>query len=91
MTSHKILCGDASQFQGDERDVIILNMVDSNRGTTPLRLTRDNKTWQRYNVAVSRARDQVWIVYSMDASKDLNEYTDESEPPNMMVRATGQC
>ena len=26
----QILCGDASNFQGDERDVIFLSMVDSN-------------------------------------------------------------
>lgn len=72
---HDILCGDASQFQGDERDVILLSMVDSNEKDTPLTLyqptTRD--AYKRYNVAVSRAKDQLWIVHSLDVSKDLKE------------------
>lgn len=72
MNEHDILCGDASQFQGDERDVIILNMVDSNEKETPVRLVRDDKTWQRYNVAVSRAKDQIWIIHSLSRGKDLN-------------------
>lgn len=72
---HDILCGDASQFQGDERDVILLSMVDSNESDTPLMLyqptTRD--AYKRYNVAVSRAKDQLWIIHSLDVSKDLKE------------------
>ncbi len=28
----RILCGNASQFQGDERDIILLSMVDSPAG-----------------------------------------------------------
>ncbi|WP_298761151.1 AAA domain-containing protein [uncultured Megasphaera sp.] len=72
---HDILCGDASQFQGDERDVILLSMVDSNENDTPLTLyqptTRDAN--KRYNVAVSRAKDQLWIIHSLDVSKDLKE------------------
>ncbi|BEU87092.1 hypothetical protein TAMA11512_05560 [Selenomonas sp. TAMA-11512] len=63
-----ILCGDAAQFQGDERDVIILNMVDSVEENGMLRLTRDEKIIQRYNVAVSRARDQLWILHSFPMS-----------------------
>ncbi len=71
---HSILCGDAANFQGDERDVIILNLVDSNEGEGPLRLRTegpDDAYKKRYNVAVSRAKDQLWIVHSLDASKDL--------------------
>ena len=70
----KILCGNASHFQGDERDVIFLSMVDSNEGDGPLRFTGegvDQSTKQRYNVAVSRARDQLWVIHSLDYSKDL--------------------
>ena len=61
---HAILCGNAAQFQGDERDVIILNMVDSAEEDGMLRLMRESKIVQRYNVAVSRARDQLWILHS---------------------------
>ncbi|MDR2018290.1 MAG: hypothetical protein LBQ00_05385 [Syntrophobacterales bacterium] len=65
--------GAAPDFQGDERDVILLSMVDSNENDGPLRLSDIEKreTKQRYNVAVSRARDQIWIVNSLDLSRDL--------------------
>ena len=71
---HRILCGDASSFQGDERDVIFISLVDSNEGDGPLRKSGegvDNSTKQRYNVAVSRAKDQLWIIHSLDYTKDL--------------------
>lgn len=71
---HKIICGSSAQFQGDERDVIFLSMVDSNEGEFPLALRREgrnNMFLQRYNVAVSRARDQLWIVHSLDVEQDL--------------------
>lgn len=70
----RILCGNASHFQGDERDVIFLSMVDSNEGDGPLKLAgegADQSTKQRYNVAASRAKDQLWIIHSLDYSKDL--------------------
>lgn len=69
-----ILCGNASQFQGDERDVIFLSVIDSNETNRPLRIVGEgigNAMKQRYNVAVSRARDQVWVVHSLDPVKDL--------------------
>lgn len=72
--SRKILCGNASNFQGDERDVIFLSMVDSNDKDTPLALQGygvEDATKKRYNVATSRARDQLWVVNSLDAAKDL--------------------
>ena len=69
-----ILCGNAANFQGDERNVVFLSMVDSNEGDGPMRLTgegTDQSTKQRYNVAVSRAKDQLWIVHSLDYTRDL--------------------
>lgn len=69
-----ILCGDSAQFQGDERDVVFLSMVDSSEGEQVLRLKGDGSRdmyKQRYNVAASRARDQLWVVYSMDPSTAL--------------------
>nr|BDT34547.1 AAA domain-containing protein [Myxococcus sp. MH1] len=67
----RVLCGSAAQFQGDERDVMFLSMVDSPDGDGPLsrRETQDFK--QRFNVAVSRARDQLWVVHSLNPSIDL--------------------
>lgn len=70
----RILCGNASHFQGDERDVIFLSLVDSNEGDGPLRMTTEGvgrSTKQRYNVAVSRAKNQLWVVHSLDTSNDL--------------------
>ena len=75
---HHILCGNASNFQGDERNVIFLSMVDSNDGTGPLSMasgegqgSNGKAMKQRYNVAVSRAKDQLWVVHSLDYTADL--------------------
>ena len=74
LEERRILCGDASNFQGDERDVVFLSMVDSNESDGPLRMTAsgaDDATKKRYNVAASRAKDQLWVVHSLDTTKDL--------------------
>lgn len=70
----RILCGNASHFQGDERNVIFLSLVDSNEGDGNLSMAgegADQSRKQRYNVAVSRAKDQLWVVHSLDYTKDL--------------------
>ncbi len=69
-----ILCGNSANFQGDERDVIFLSMVDVNISDTPMRLYGngpDDAYKKRYNVAMSRARDQAWLVHSIDSNRDL--------------------
>lgn len=70
----RILCGNASHFQGDERTVVFLSMVDNNEKDGPLTLAgegADQSRKQRYNVAASRAKDQMWIIHSLDIAKDL--------------------
>ncbi len=70
----KILCGNASNFQGDERDVVFLSMVDSSQEEGILALQGygvEESIRKRYNVATSRAKDQLWVVNSLDASNDL--------------------
>lgn len=70
----KILCGTPANFQGDERDVVFLSMVYSPEDTGPLRMVTDgtnDMTKKRYNVAASRAKDQLWIVTSLDSALDL--------------------
>jgi very-short-patch-repair endonuclease len=66
----RILCGNPAQFQGDERDVMLLSVVDSKtEGDGPLGMKGDGADglWKkRYNVAASRAKDQLWVVYSLD-------------------------
>ena len=73
----RILCGDSSNFQGDERDVIFLSMVDSPSDTAaPLSLQGfgvQDSTRKRYNVAASRARDQLWVVNSLDHNVNLKD------------------
>ncbi len=70
----RILCGNASHFQGDERDVVFLSLVDSNEGDGPLSMAgegADQSRKQRYNVAASRAKNQMWVIHSLDYTKDL--------------------
>ncbi|CAH1087068.1 AAA domain-containing protein [Candidatus Nitrotoga sp. 1052] len=73
--NRRILCGNPAQFQGDERDVIFLTMVDSKTdGDGPLGMKADGADgmWKkRYNVAASRAKDQLWVVYSLDYQTQL--------------------
>jgi hypothetical protein len=66
----RILCGNASQFQGDERDVILLSMVDSPAGK-PLHLRQRDEAKKVFNVASSRARNQLWVVHSLKPDRDL--------------------
>jgi very-short-patch-repair endonuclease/superfamily I DNA/RNA helicase len=72
--ARRIQSGISGEFQGDERDVIFLSMVDSASETTPLRTTGEGafeQTKKRYNVAASRARDQLWVVHSFDPDLHL--------------------
>jgi len=60
--------GDAYHFQGDERDVMFLSTVESPSGQAPATLNK-RADQQRFNVAASRARNQMWIVHSIDAGQ----------------------
>jgi very-short-patch-repair endonuclease len=66
----RLLSGNAAQFQGDERNVMFLSLVDVPEGR-PLRMSQERVAQQRFNVAASRAQDQMWVVYSLDPSIDL--------------------
>lgn len=66
----RLLCGSAFQFQGDERDVMFLSMVDS-PGDLPLAMRQRDDARKVFNVAASRARDQLWLVHSLDPARDL--------------------
>lgn len=73
-TERRILCGNAANFQGDERDVIFLSVVDCTNGHGPLTKREkgvDEAFKKRYNVATSRAKDQLWVVTSLDPTTDL--------------------
>ena len=69
----RLICGDAYAFQGDERDVIFLSMVAADRDENgqPQRIgtLADESAKQRFNVAASRARDQLWLFHT--AARDV--------------------
>jgi len=59
----KLRCGVPATFQGDERDVIFLSLVIApNRH---FRALTEPEALRRFNVAMSRARDQVWVFHSV--------------------------
>jgi very-short-patch-repair endonuclease len=68
---HRLLCGTSAQFQGDERDVVFLSVVDAPQNRT-LHFRDQQMFKQRFNVAASRARDQMWVVHSLDPQVDLH-------------------
>src|SRR6267142_857486 len=89
---HRLLCGNAAQFQGDERDVIFISLVDTaQRG--PLSLRDQELFKQRFNVAASRARDQMWVVHSLSPQNDLKpddlrrQLIEHAQDPSRLMRA----
>jgi very-short-patch-repair endonuclease len=69
----KITVGSPSHFQGDERDIILLNLVDSSETVRLISSgALDGIHDKEYNVATSRAKDQLWVVHSLNPERDLN-------------------
>ena len=98
---HKFLCGTSREFQGDERQVVFLAMGDGPpKAGTQLRLqtaVANRKEFQkRYNVAASRAQDQLWVVSSFglehvqsaDIRYDLLNFA--THPNEYLRRALGE-
>lgn len=75
-------CGDASTFQGSERDIIFISIVAAPESCHPL---SGIAAEQRFNVAASRARDRMYLVRSVtlddlspkDLRRTLLEYFDK--------------
>jgi very-short-patch-repair endonuclease/DNA polymerase III delta prime subunit len=89
---HRLLCGNAAQFQGDERDIIFISLVDTaQRG--PLSLRDQELFKQRFNVAASRARDQMWVVHSLSPQNDLKpddlrrQLIEHAQDPSRLMHA----
>ncbi|MDQ8703551.1 AAA domain-containing protein [Streptomyces sp. LHD-70] len=59
---HRIRVGVATDFQGDERDVMLLSTVVDGDHIRKIRSLPDGR---RFNVAASRARDQMWLFTSV--------------------------
>lgn len=91
LAAAKFLCGTAAQFQGDERDVIFVSMVDS-PAEGPLRMRQEDLFRQRFDAAASRPKDQLWVVYSLDHQRDLQpgdlrrRLIEHSQNPSALVR-----
>ena len=69
----KIICGNSASFQGDERDIIFLSLITANNHRRQS-LTDDNDK-RRFNVAVSRAKEQLWLFHSI-LPDDLSNHED---------------
>jgi very-short-patch-repair endonuclease len=74
-SARELRCGDASDFQGSERDVMFLSMVKALDPSRRLSALTATQYVQRFNVAASRAKDQMWVYHSM-AKTDLNNAED---------------
>jgi very-short-patch-repair endonuclease len=59
----RLICGDAYAFQGDERHIMFLSMVAA-PGETRIGALSNDSARQRFNVAASRAQDQLWLFHS---------------------------
>ena len=89
----RLICGDAYSFQGDERDVMFLSMVIANNAKFTA-LTKGSDI-RRFNVAASRARNQMWLFHSVDledlSSKcvrySLLKYCQEENEPKEEIKS----
>jgi very-short-patch-repair endonuclease len=62
MENRRLICGNPYSFQGDERDIIFLSMVAApNERIGAMTKASDQR---RFNVAASRAQDQMWLFHS---------------------------
>ena len=71
MERRQIVCGDAYAFQGDERDVMFLSMVSAPQENRTIPAMTDDEAQRRFNVAASRARDQMYLFHTATLA-DLN-------------------
>lgn len=67
---YQLACGNASTFQGKERDIIFLSMVVGS-GQGAVMTKREYE--QRFNVALSRAKDRMYLYRSIEESDLGNE------------------
>lgn len=86
MERRRLVCGNPYSFQGDERDVIFLSLVAANnKKIGPLTKAADER---RFNVAASRARDQMILFHSVtcddlsvkDLRRSLLEFFENTKP-----------
>ena len=64
MEKRALVCGDAYAFQGDERDIMFLSMVSAPTEGQRIGTLAKASDERRFNVAVSRAKDQIFLFHS---------------------------
>ncbi len=64
MKKRDLICGDSYAFQGDERDIMFLSLVAAPADGKRIHALTNTKDVKRFNVAASRAKDQMWLFYS---------------------------
>jgi very-short-patch-repair endonuclease len=72
MRSRRLTCGEPANFQGDERDVIVISTVvavDPAIPSSRISAMTGTAAMRRINVAASRARQQMWVVHSADPDR----------------------
>jgi superfamily I DNA and/or RNA helicase/very-short-patch-repair endonuclease/DNA-directed RNA polymerase subunit L len=73
IAKRKIICGNSASYQGDERDVMFLSLVTAhNHNRASLTKPEDER---RFNVAISRAKEQAWLFHSVQLD-DLSNTND---------------
>ncbi len=74
--NRRLICGNPSDFQGDERDIIFLSMVaatsDGSDDDVRIGALARPADERRFNVAASRAKDQMYLFHSVTRN-DLSE------------------
>lgn len=65
--------GKSTDFQGSERDVIFISMVAVADGEKRLAAQTRSSAVQRYNVAASRAKEQMWVFHSVELEDLTNQ------------------
>lgn len=94
MEKRKLICGNPYDFQGDERDIIFLSMVAAPNQRIG---AFTNASYQRrFNVAASRAKDQMWLFHTTTAN-DLSDTCFRrrileffNHPESQITRALGE-
>ncbi len=64
MEKRNLVCGDAYAFQGTERDIMFLSLVSAPTEGRRIGTLASSKDEKRFNVAASRARDQMWLFHT---------------------------
>ncbi len=75
MQEREIRCGEPANFQGDERDVMIISTVvatDPMKPQARIGAMTGRPAERRINVAASRARNQMWVVHSVEPDRFPN-------------------